>query len=194
MKTKQIQVYKIDELSDKAKEKAIEKVKDSMIENNFEDFNFFAKDELKFGYGLNAILKYDLGYSQGDGLRFVTDDLATTQIIEKLKLDQDMIELIKILTESDDIRVSVNDNGEFWRYAYSHSRQVDIEFSEDVEKRFPEHTRKAIHQAFIDVYINICRDLEKQGYNCYDVSEKQVIEYANENEYEYLTNGDIFYE
>ena len=191
MKTKQIQVYKIDELSGKAKEKAMEKLKDSMIEMNFDDFNFFAKDELKFGYGLNAILKYDFG---GDGLRFVTDDLATTQIIEKLKLDQDMIELIKILAESGDIRVSVNDNGEFSSYAYSHSRQVDIEFSEDVEKRFPEHTRKAIHQAFIDVYMNICRDLEKQGYNCYDVSEKQVLEYASENEYEYLLNGDIFYE
>lgn len=190
MKKVTIDVYTVEELQGKAKEKALQTIKDSLIDINFEDFRFFAYDELTYTYGLNATLSFDLGYSQGDGLRFVTDNLATDAIIDRLPFEKAFLDMLKALVKNDDLSVSTNDNGDFWRYSYSHARQVDVNFSEDTEESLPEATRQAIKKAFVDIYLSICKDLEKTGYKCYDVTDKDAIEYANDGQYEYLQNGE----
>jgi len=40
--------------------------------------------------------------------------------------------------------------------------------------------------------MEVCGKLEKQGYECYDVAIFDIIEFANEFNYEYFENGDIF--
>jgi hypothetical protein len=50
-----------------------------------------------------------------------------------------------------------------------------------------------ISDAFVDVYMDICDNLEKQGYACYDVEESDCIEHSNDNEYFYFENGDSFH-
>lgn len=194
MKKRTIKTYSIDELSGQAKEKAFESVKEFIIESNFEDFQFFANDELKHTYGLDAELNYSLSYSQGDGLRFTTKDLATEAIIERLPFEKAFLDMLKALASNGDLKAWTNDNGNFWRYSYHHPRQVEVEFSEDVEESLPDPTREAIKKAFVDVYMKICDELERIGYQCYEVSDEDIIETANANEHEYFANGDLFHE
>jgi hypothetical protein len=191
MKKVTIDVYTVDELQGKAKENALQKIKDSMIDINFDDFRFFANDELQYTYGLNATLSFDLNYCQGDGLRFVTDNLATDAIIDRLPFEKAFLDMLKALVKNDDLSVSTNDNGEFWRYSYSHARQVDVNFSVETQNSLLEATRQAIKKAFVDIYLSICKDLEKTGYECYEVTDEDAIEFANENENEYLENGQL---
>lgn len=194
MKEMTIKLYSIDELSGQAKEKAFESMKDLIIESNFNDFQFFADDELKFTYGLDAKLNYSLGYSQGDGLRFTTSNFATSAIINGLPFEKAFLDMLKALVLNGDLSVSINNNGEFWHYSYHHVRQVDVVFSEDVEESLPEATREAIKNAFIDSYMKVCDNLEKVGYQCYKVSDEDIIDTANANDYTYFANGELFHE
>jgi hypothetical protein len=193
MKIIGIELYSINELQGKAKEKAIEKIKENIIELNFEDFTNNAKWSLENDLGLDATLKHSLGYSQGDGLRFTTSFFNTKQVIAALDLDESTITTIQKLTDDKDLIVSINDNEPFSRYSYNHPRQVSIDFSENINDLIPNYMIEKITKAFVDTYLRVCNDLEKQGYACYDVSEEDCITCSNDNEYFYFDNGVMFH-
>lgn len=195
MKIIPINVYSIHELQGKAKEKAIAKIKDNIVEFNFYDFQDNAKFYLQNDLGISdANLVFSLSYSQGDGLRFTTSFFNTMEVIAMLNLDESTKATIKNLTQSKELLVSINDNEPFSRYSYHHQRQVTIDFSEESQNLIPWFMIENISKAFVDVYMKVCDDLEKQGYACYDVSENDCVEHANDNELFYFENGDVFHE
>jgi hypothetical protein len=190
MKTIQVNAYSIDELKGKAKEKAIERIKDHMIEFNFEDFTFNTNDYIKHDLNIDGKVYYSLSYSQGDGLRIESPFFNSSNVIDMLKLDDSTKQAIKKLSVDGDLKVRTTS---FWRNSFHAKSDVVVEFSEESEKLLPDHMMEKISDAFVDVYMDICDNLEKQGYACYDVEESDIIIYSNDNEYFYFENGDSFH-
>jgi (p)ppGpp synthase/HD superfamily hydrolase len=186
MKTIPMNVYTIKELKGKAKEKAIEKMKDIMINFNFENFEsdsyIYLSDEL----GINGKIYYSLSYSQGDGLRIQTPFFNTHAVINKLELDAQTKQAIHKLSESSDIMVSTKANT---RRSY-HSENVLVEFSQECENLLPSHMMENITNAFINVYESICAKLEKDGYACYEVNDEDCVEFAFDKEF--FENGEEY--
>jgi hypothetical protein len=108
-----------------------------------------------------------------------------------LNLDESTKQTIKKITNDGGLSVSTKSNNR--RYAYHSENDVLVEFSEEVENLLPGYLMESITNAYIDVYMEICSNLEKQGYECYNVAENDVVEFANENEYQYFANGDIYH-
>lgn len=191
MKKVEVSVYAIDELKGKAKEKAIGKIKDNLIELNFEDFFENSRSYIKDELGIDGQVYYSLSYSQGDGLRIETTFFNTDKVIDMLQLDESTKATIKKLSNDGDLIVATKSNN---RKTFYSENDCLVEFSEEVENLLPGYMLENINQAFVDVYMKICGDLQKQGYDCYEVSDNDCIEYANDNDLLYFANGDIFHE
>ena len=155
METRQYKVYKFSELSEEAKEKAINKWYEG------EDYPFLEIDltesckalleENNIKYDDTLKLYYSLGYCQGDGLCFIGDFVYRGK-----------------------------------QFKISHSSRYYHEYSTDIEvydnkldeweclddKMNKEY--KGIRGKFIEKYLKICRELEKEGYG--------IIEYRMDNE------------
>lgn len=162
MKTIEIQLYKFSELSDKAKQKAIDK----WYEN--EDYPFLSDNLTEAvieklherGCEFSDIkLLYSLGYSQGDGLCF-------TGTIQK-----------------DGYKLQLTH-----RARYYHSRSVDMEFTDqhgyDIEEV----------ETLKDIYFDICREVEKIGYDEleYRMTFDEFSELSDENDYDYTEDGKLY--
>ena len=184
-----VEIFKIDELQGKAKEKAIEHLKKLMIDFNFQNFesdcDFVLYDEL----GIKGKIPYSLSYSQGDGLRIESPNFNSEKIINMLDLDESTKQTIKKITNDGDLSVSTKGQS---RYSYHGESDVLVEFSQDVESYLPSRLMEEITNAYIELYMKVCGDLELQGYDCYNVAISDIIDFANEFNYEYFENGDIF--
>jgi hypothetical protein len=188
MKEKTIKVYKVEELQGNAREKAFNDLRESVVKDNFNNFYFFAKDIIKHDYKIIGDIYFSLSYSQGDGLYIESEFFNSDKVIDMLNIENSTKKSIKELSSSGDIVVATGKNI-VGHYTYSHPRQVDLSLSKTAENLLPKHIVENIEKVFVDVYMTICGDLEKQGYQSYDVTDKDIIEFANENELEYLEDG-----
>ena len=163
MKTIEINLYSFDELSDKAKENAIEKWYEK------EDYYFLSQD-LKESlisllnerniYYQDIKLLYSLSYCQGDGLCF-------TGILEKngitLKLSH--------------------------KYRYYYANSVDMLFynqeCEDIEEE-DERTEE-----LKNIYFEICEILENEGYSIleYRMNDEEFSDLCDANGYYFTEDG-----
>jgi len=178
MRTVEINIYKFEELSNAVKEKVV---------NRFRDNNDtpFLKDDLE--EELNRLLKennievinncdfyYSLSHSQGDGVCFVG----------QFKYKK--------------YRIAVNHKGHYYHYKsvnfeYEYYEPYDKEGNEIV-MTYDEH--KAISDEFSSIYKDICRKIEKLGYDIIETenSEEHIKEDIKANGYEFYDNGDIYHQ
>jgi hypothetical protein len=191
MKKKVINLYTIEEVKGEALKTAISQASMEVMDNNFEAFDDIVKDTLKNIYGLDAKAFYSLSYCQGDGLCFETKDFVTEAIIELLPFDKAMKETIKTLSQSYDLTVSTTNTNPS-NYTYAHERHILVEFSSSVEESFPSYTMEAITNAFVDVYLSICKGLEVEGYECLEVQDDEALDYAKENNLLFTKDGAIY--
>lgn len=165
MKTKTINVYEYDELSEKAKEKVLNHFR----ENN--EFNFLS-DELteslkellidnKITFDKNTLkCYYSLSYCQGDGLCFIGD----------------------FTYKNINIKIKHNSH-------YYYAKSTDIIFynseGKEVENKNTKH--------FINLYLVICKKLEDIGYKIIEEenSEEYIKELIKSNEYTFRENGEM---
>lgn len=185
-----IKVFEYDELPKPLRENIFERVRDGIIDDNFEAFPEIACEYLAERYGIDAKVIYSLSYCQGDGLRFHTDHLMTDEIIEmvKAKLDE---EHKTFFTEHQQDMFSDITTHSSNRYAYAHRN--DVKFN-----NFSGYDGKQgvivdnICTAIEDIYLHICSELEDIGYSNYDIPDEQVNEIIHENMY--YSDGSIYYE
>ena len=172
--TKTYKVYKYEELSDKAKERALENHNDNddlsfiLPETLKNDLNYFL-EENKIEELNNKHVHYSLNYCQGDGCCFVG-----TYRWKDYN--------IKII---------------YYGY-YSYHRSVYFEFENTAE--IPDGWTEADQDAKMDedetefkyIYKDICLKLEKSGYNEieYQQSETNFKELCDGNNWEFLENGE----
>ncbi len=191
MKTIEIKVYRFDELSETAKEKAIE----LWYEN--EDYPFLSEDILSFisdndTFFSNVKLQYSLGYCQGDGLSFSGSFDFVKWVNEKYNFKESIKNaLIKII-------YSVESTGNSGRYCYASKN--DITFDESLNSGILSDLSN-LYQLIDDIvsdisdyYIDLCEKAEKYGYSVLDyrMNESEMNDLCTANDYYFYESGEMY--
>lgn len=164
MKTKTINVYEYEELSQKAKEKVLN---DFREHNDFyflqEDLKELLKEKLqenKISFDESLKLYYSLSYCQGDGLCFIGD------------------------FEFKGINIKIKHNS---RYYYAKSTNIYY-FDDEGNEIENEKTKE-----FENIYLNICKELEKIGYEIIEDEQKEenIKDFFDANNITFRENGEI---
>jgi len=183
MEEKTIKVYDFEELQEDIQEKVL----NSFRENN--DFYFLEEDltehleeELQ-KHKIKAVdkpkLRYSLSYCQGDGLSFV-GDFEFKGIRFYLREGN----LSNYYCHSNTININME---------YEYNQDYDEDFTEELQE-LKEKENEKIEEEFTEIFHNICKTLEKVGYEHieYENSEENIKDYIEANEYKFLENGAIF--
>lgn len=170
---KTINIYKFDELDKETQNKVITR----FIEGNdysflTDDLTEICKDELSQNdIKINKLeIGYSLSYCQGDGFNFIGSFNWQNYLIH-----------IKKST-----------------HHYEHKRTTDIlimdENGEDIFNSLESEKAQNIFNEFQEIYFKICDNCEKHGYAIIEdiQSEEYIKENIEANEYEFLSNGDIY--
>ena len=191
MKTIEIQLYSFDELSEAAKQNAIEIYKnDDHIYLDF--FNDDAKEQIEnAGFKGNVNLNYSLSYCQGDGLSFSCDyfDKLNDLFIEVLGTGKQ--KTIDCIINN----CSFENKGNNGRYSYSSRNDISFEFDDySGNKNNIHEIVSKVEIKIKDLYIDLCNDLEKQGYSNieYQNSDEAITENLELNDYDFTVNGSIY--
>jgi hypothetical protein len=163
-------VYDFDELSDQAKQTAIEKHREFINEIGFDDLSGamteYLQDTLLPKYGMkcdDATVYYSLNYCQGDGAMFTGN------------------------VEWKSWQCEVRQNGHYYHY---NSKQF-WNFQSIKTGREPRNDQ--VENDFNDAYVSLCRELEKYGYDYieYETSDDTIIDNIKANEYEFYEDGKL---
>ena len=195
MRIIETQVYTFDELSDDAKEKAIEKFRDN--EYKHLDLDYFAEDCIyqleKLGF-VNPQVQYSLGYCQGDGLSFEADEYSKLEDLYIEELGKEKEKTAKLLADNSTFICTGNKGG----YCYASTSHIDLyieNYSSGINTDC-NNINDVVHIVrgkLEDLYIDICNNLEKQGYDEieYRLSDECIIENIQCNEYEFTKEGKL---
>lgn len=155
-------IYTLDELTDKAKEKARDWYKNG---NEY----YFLSDSMNEHAG--ELLKkakintddfkvyYSLSYSQGDGA------------------------MLEIKGTWKSYNVNVKQSGHYYHY---NSKHIDLESA-----KTGKDASSKVYEEFNDLYVDLCKSLAKYGYECidYENSDESVDDTIIANEYTFLVDG-----
>lgn len=204
--TVEYKVYKYNELSEEAKEKAKE-----WYLNGQEAFIFtdMCKEDLYNLFGKNNLdVQYSLASCQGDGFNIYGKINAESifNCLDKhnggtqLKKFEDVMTaeekkvILEYANECGEIELPMNN-----RYCYSLADYIDIaedwvwklecveqeDINEDVLVKFEKLVR--------DIFYTLCRHYEKWGYEYfYEISDEDMEDACEANEWEFTEDGEIF--
>tara|TARA_R110000822_G_scaffold114338_2_gene245879 strand:- start:3 stop:608 length:606 start_codon:yes stop_codon:yes gene_type:complete len=196
--TKRTTVYTFDELSDTAKQKAME---DYVSHFDFEmDEECVLEDIVESNPHIQDMdISYSGFWSQGDGASF-TGQLESDWVIQFLK---------EHFNNSQDITLSlirwISISFERNSSHYSHENTCSTELSDDVEWATHIEESDTLKDSFndrvsefvevIEEYRrNLCKDIYHRLYQAYESStdEEYVSEYFTENDYDFEEDGSIY--
>lgn len=188
---KTINVYLFNELSHEAKQNAIKN-----CQNKFEtDLDFFYDDCIEKieekGFFGNIRLNYSLGYCQGDGLNFSCEYFSSeklNKIFENILGEGKQKTIDAIINNS---YFKLNNSNK--RYCYASTKDLDYIFDDNIDAPNIEEVVRKVEDKLKSIYIDLCRELELNGYNEieYQGSYDYIANLLEENEYEFLENGQI---
>lgn len=188
-------LYTFDELSDNAKARVREQYLNSQDAEQFADDCKMYLDELLPNSNLDV--QFSLNYCQGDGFniygKFSLIDLAN--VLEDKFTEKEKRFLKWAFEETGINSYKIPMNNYCYCTAYMHDftedlfDALDYDGMRDIRKDTLEKmTREA------RIYIEkLCRSFENDGYKYfYEVSDDELKEWANDFEYEFTENGDIY--
>lgn len=187
---KTIKIYNFNELSQEAKDTAI---------NNFRGegevfLDFFNDDCIQIinerGFKGNIKLQYSLSNCQGDGLSFGCDYFDSQKLHEIFKevLGSGKDKTIEILMNNYAYFTLDGNNS---RYCYAHKNDLEYIFDDNINAPNIEEVVGKVEAKLVEIYLNLCKELEKMGYDeiDYQYSDEYIITELIEREYEFLENG-----
>ena len=188
---KTINTYYFNELDDSAKEVAIEKFRgegDVYLEFFNDDCVETAKEH---GFEGKIGLQYSLSYCQGDGLSF------SCEWFNSQKLHEIFVEVLG--TGKDKTIETIMNNSYFnlkgngGRYCYAHEKDLDYEFDDNIHAPNIESVVEKVQEILRGKYFDLCKELEKRGYDeiDYQYSDEYISTELIEQEYEFLENGKL---
>jgi len=195
MRTIETEAYTFDELSDDAKEKVIEKFRANEYE--YLNLDYFAEDCIyqleKLGF-VNPQVQYSLGYSQGDGLSFEADEYSKLEDFYIEELGKEKEKTAKLLSDNSTFICTGNKGN----YCYASTSDIDLyieNYTSEINtdcNNINEVAENVLHK-IEDLYIDICNNLEKQGYDEieYRLSDECIIENIQCNDYEFTKEGKL---
>lgn len=197
-------IYKFNELTEEAKEK----VKEWYL-NGQEAFIFTedCKQDLYNLFGKNDLdVQYSLAYCQGDGFniygRISAEDIFNclekhnggTQLaqFEDMLTEKEKKTILHYASECGAIELPMNH-----RYCYSLADYIDIadawEYNLYGFKNINVDTLKKFEKLVKGIFHTLCNAYEKWGYDYfYEISEEDLEDACNANEWEFLEDGTIF--
>lgn len=166
--TKEYTLYEFKELSEEAKNSAIERYRNTCYEYELpfleEDMQYHLEELLKKNRMKCSDSKvyYDLSYSQGSGAMF-TGTVEWKSYIVNIK--------------------------HYGRYYHYNSKEFTIESAKTSKE-----ARAEVYAEFNELYVDICKELERLGYNHIEdyTSDESIADILEANEYEFLEDGSIF--
>lgn len=192
MRTIRTKVYKFEELSDEAKQVAIEKHRNN-IDEVFLDMFYDDCIEIieEVGFCSDIKVQYSLGYSQGDGLSFSCDYFTKLNELFVEVLGEGKQKTIDCIIDNCSFELSGN-NG---RYCFASKSDIDFySNSTSVSHTNIERIIQKVCRVLENIYTDLCQDLEKRGYGEieYQNSDEYISEELISNEYEFTKQGNIF--
>jgi len=191
MKTVKTKVYQFKELSDEAKEKAIEDFRKKQWEFG-EYLHFFGEycQEQAKERGFNDIeLQYSLSWSQGDGLSFKCENFDIEKFVNK-HVPKEKKMLKRALIDYLFVKITGNTG----HYCYASKSDIDLYMDASTETPNIDKYVETLRIHLEDEYLSLCKELEKSGYDEieYQDSDKAIIETIEANEYEFEEDGSRF--
>ena len=189
---KTVEIYSFTELNENAKNAAIEKYK-----GNNEIFLDFFNDDcheqiIENGFRGNIKLQYSLSCSQGDGLSFSCDYFDNLNALFVEILGTEKQKTINTIIENISFKCSGN-NG---RYCYASRNDITLELDNRyiINSTNLDDIISKVESKLKDLYINLCNQLEKQGYEEieHQYSNEYIISELIENDYYFKENGQIY--
>lgn len=191
--TKEFKVYKFEELSKESKQV----VRNMYTElQDAEDFSNVCKEYLKDTFGITELeIGFSLSYCQGDGLcmygTLYSYNDKFFDIVTKGLTDEEK-ELYK--------KYFYKFMLEKRNHLYSHSKTVSIDIEKENIQEEDEEKEELIETIFDTVlenfenwYFKECKELEEDGYKFfYEISDEDLKEFCELNEYEFTENGKLF--
>lgn len=204
--TVQHNIYKYEELSDKAKEKAKEWYLENQDPSILEDM---INEDLAFLFGRDSDLhvQFSLGYCQGDGLN-IYGKLPLNKFIECIEneIAGELKEYKGYLTEEEKNTIldyigyapyiELPENTRYCyciaMYANWYAHLEDSEFYECVEE-IDEELIDKFNTLVCKAMTDLCRHWEKAGYEFfYEVDEDAMEEMCEANEWEFYEDGTFY--
>ena len=180
------EIFKYEELSERAKEKVRYNNGECDLEFETDNLKYDFTEQLKekYPYFENPEFIWSLSNSQGDGLSFSSDFNIGLYLKEFYpKMSNWKYDFI-----CNNLTIYVKYNNGY--YCYACSSCVDYDY----------HTNRCykiyddILSHIEDLYIDVCKEFEKQGYMAYEYlyTDDYAKELSEINEYEYDIDGNIF--
>jgi len=194
MQTVNIELFKFNELSEDAKQTAIEQYR-----NSIDDVLWYFSDDIEEQLREENItftkrgLQYSLNYCQGDGLSFSGE--FDVQKMVKLALPNLSEKRQNIIEQC---IYSLYSSGNTGYYCYASKNDIDIEYNycNWNYNRYPNLTAlcEIVVEFTKDYYIDLCDKFKKQGYAEieYQYSDEAIIEKIIENEYDFTIDGNRY--
>jgi predicted nucleotidyltransferase len=192
MRTIRTKVYRFDELSDSAKEKAVERERNEYYEYGeplfmFDDYCHEQAKEIGF---YDCKFQWSISYSQGDGLSF-SGKIDAEDLIKKCMPDIKK-SVAKVLADN----ISIEINGNTGRYAYAAKSDVDI-WMDNYSRHDYANIQKLVDKlkaCLENIYMNLCKELEKEAYSWIESENEDsaIIDRIQANEYEFTKDGNRF--
>lgn len=194
MKTVSINTYKFSELSAEAKQKAINWYKELQYEDLLPFFEDECNETLAEAGFDNAKVSYSLNYCQGDGLSFKADSYNKLEGLFVAELGTDKDKTAKLLAEACTQVIKGNTG----HYCYASKSDIDL-YIEGYHTNYKElvNINTIVGKVLANleyIYIDICKQLEKQGYAEieWSLSDECIIENIEANDYDFTEDGKLW--
>lgn len=194
MRTVRTKIYKFEELTKEAQQKAIENYRnDDFI--HLDMFNDDAAEKIiEAGFYDDVKIQYSFSYSQGDGLSFEAKRIESKILLQMFAeiLGTDKEKTAKVIIENCSFKCTGNTGN---HYCYASRNDVYFEFDDySANKPNIHELVSKVETKLKDLYMSICAELEKQGYAEieYQRSDEYITEKIIANDYEFTKDGNIF--
>ncbi len=191
MRTIELNLYSINELSEAAKQKAIEKYRGNM--DYFMDFfNEYCNEQLTEAGFEETELRYSLSYSQGDGLSFSAKNYCKLYELFLEVLGKGKERTAKLLSEN--CTIKIKNEG---RYCFASKSDIDLyieNYTSSINVLNTNNIDNIVSKVLSkleSIYIDLCTKLKNEGYEEieYQTSEEAIIEIFEANEYTFEADG-----
>jgi len=192
-KTIRTKVYSFSELSDDAKQVAIENYRNRFDDWHFEnqcladDFN----EQIKAEGFENPRVQFCLSYSQGDGLSFSADGYSHLYDVVLSVVGSHKPKTAQLIADN----ISLEIKGNTGRYCYASTNDISgrIDYWRNDTPNIDDVVSEVVDE-LSDRYMDLCSELENQGYEHYEyiMSDEAIAETLEINEYLFTKDGREF--
>ena len=187
MVKKQVKVYEYFELSEVAKENAVNNHIDILSELSCQDLRDYVKYDLQ-DKGIDEInLYFDLSYSQGSGLCFEFC-LFGDELVNFLRMNFPDISVKEKMIDELDITVKSTHSGNYY-HSYS---CIPIVTAYNAESLRQENYIDYLQRKIENWYHDICREYEKIGYELFEYDEEYLQDFFQDNLF--YSDGRLYHE